>query len=159
MHDRDRVGPEQTQVALHRRAKLLGCVRGHEATAGVVLPAELGRNHEVLRIGARRLCEQLVRDVGTVVPGRVEYPDPELERPPKHTSSLIGVRRRPEHAGTRQAHRSIADTGHACADQFEKTAARNGRAGIHTDVFNHMLEKVASGGAAGPGVEPGGKLM
>jgi hypothetical protein len=33
------------------------------------------------------------------------------------------------------------------------------RAGIHTDAFKHMLEKVASGRAAGPGVEHGSKLM
>src|SRR6478736_8103187 len=60
-------------------AQPLGCVRGHQATAVIVLPAELGRDHEVVRVGAGRLREQLAADVWSVVPGRIEYPHSELE--------------------------------------------------------------------------------
>ena len=105
-------------------------MRRDKAAAGVVLPAELGCDHDALRTGADRLREQLVRNVRAVVPGGVEDPHAELERSAQDAAGFGDVRRRAEHAGPGQAHRAVAQTGHECPVELDEVAA--GRAHITT---------------------------
>ena len=60
----------------------------------------------------QRLADQLVRDVGPVVLGRVDVVDAELDRAPQHGNSLVVVARRPHDAGAGKLHGAEADAVH-----------------------------------------------
>ena len=120
--------------------------------ACAVLPAELGRDHEVLRIGARRLCEQLIRDVGAVIPGGIEDPHAKFECSPQNTSRLRHVRWRPVHAGAGQAHRAVAQYEARVVPTSSRRPLRGTTAPESIpNIFKHMLEKIASGRASTDG--------
>ena len=58
------------------------------------------------------LGQQLVGNIRTVVPGGVEHPHAELDRPPQDAPRLGQIRRRPGHARSREPHRAEAHTWH-----------------------------------------------
>ena len=83
----DHVDPlhlEAPQVGLDPGSQLVGPLRGDPAAPAVTLGADLGDQHQVLRVGVKRGVDQLVGDVGTVILGRVDVVDAELDGPAQH---------------------------------------------------------------------------
>ena len=59
--------------------------------------------------------DQPVGDVGTVILGRVDVVDAELDGTPQNAERGVAIRRRAEHTGARQLHRPEADAAHCAA--------------------------------------------
>src|SRR6185295_9901296 len=108
-------------------AELLGRMRGGRTAADLGVPAELGRDDDVVRAGAYRVCEKLVRNVGAVVPSGVEDSDAELESSAQDTAGPGQIRRRTEDAGAGQAHGAVAQAAHERPIEFDEAGTGHGR--------------------------------
>jgi hypothetical protein len=66
--------------------------------------------------------DQFVGDVGTVILGRVDLVDAELDGPAQHREGHGPIARGSEHPRTRQLHGAVADSGNRSSGQ-NRTAA------------------------------------
>ena len=103
---------QRPQVVLHRGAKLLRSLGGRPATVGVANRAELGDDHQVLRVGVQRLADQLVGHVRPVVLGRVDVVDAQFDSSPQDPDRLVVVTRWAHHPRAGKLHRAESDPAH-----------------------------------------------
>src|SRR5262249_25559872 len=86
----ERFASQLAQIGLAPRPEFLRAVGECPPLVGETRPSELRGDHEALRIRVQRLDDQAVRDVGTVIPRRVNQVHPERD---DASEDIAGARR------------------------------------------------------------------
>ncbi len=115
----DRVQAEIAQVVVHRGDEI---GRGERRVPGGVVAAHrthLGDDHQIGRVGAERLADDLVGDVRPVEVTGVDVVDPVRRRFAQHGERGLAILRRTEHARPGQLHRPVAEAVHGAVAEAE----------------------------------------
>ena len=106
--DVERFDAEVPQIVVNRAGQVRRRHRRIPRGVGAANGADLGHDHQVVRIGVQRLADQLVGDVGAIEIAGVDVIDPAGDRLAQHGERRGAILRRPEYAGPGELHRAIA---------------------------------------------------
>jgi hypothetical protein len=105
----DAVDPQAFQRSLAGLAQVLGApVAGPLARTGPG-QAALGRDHQAVGVGMKRLGDQLLADIGPVGVGGVDQVDAELDCAPQHGDRFVVVVRRSPDTVAGDPHRPVTE--------------------------------------------------
>ena len=110
---------EIAQVVVDGAGQIRRALRGEPGAVRVANRADLGDDHQIVRIGMQRLADDLVGDVRTVEVAGVDVVDPSLDGGAQHRDGCGAVARRAEDAGTGELHRAVTDALHDAIGEGE----------------------------------------
>jgi hypothetical protein len=119
--DIERVDAEVAQIVMDRARKLGGRHRKVPRRVRAAPRADLGDDDEIVGIGMERFANELIGDVRAVVVARINMIDPARNRLAQHRDRAVAVLRRPEHAGSCELHRAIAEPLHDAVAKLERS--------------------------------------
>src|ERR1700689_2440779 len=109
MHDVEHLATKFAQIGLASLAELLGPAEGRPSFVGKALASELGSDDEVLGIRVEGLGDEAVRDVGTVIPSRVDQIDAERNDAAEHFAGAVRILGLAPDIRSRKAHGAVTE--------------------------------------------------